>query len=446
MFDGLTTRLTGIFGKLSGKGRLTAEDLDAALKEIRIALLEADVNFRVARDLVARVREQANGTQILVGLDPGSQVVAIINQELTSTLTAGDHRLNASPQRPTVIMLVGLQGAGKTTTAAKLGLHLQNTFRQNSLLVATDLRRPAAIEQLVTLGQQLGIPVYHEQGASDPIQVASHAFARAQELGSHWLILDTGGRLHIDNELMEELQAMKEATLPREVILVVDAMTGQDAVQTAAGFHEQMGLTGLIMAKLDGDARGGAALSIAATTGVPIKFVGVGERPDALEPFYPDRLASRILGMGDILSLAEKAQDALEETRVQEMERKLRKATFDLEDFLDQIQAVKKMGPLSQVLELIPGFSQVKDRLAPEELEGGHLKKTEAMVHSMTPGERRRPEIIGGSRKRRIARGSGTSVQEINQLLNQFRQMQRMMKQMSRGKGPGPRNPFGLPR
>jgi signal recognition particle subunit SRP54 len=446
MFDALTTRLTGIFGKISGKGRLTAEDLDAALKEVRVALLEADVNFRVARDLVARVREQAIGTEILVGLDPGSQVVSIINQEMTATLTAGDHRLNNSPQPPTVIMLVGLQGAGKTTTAAKLALHLQNTSRQGCLLVATDLRRPAAIEQLVTLGQQLGIPVYHEQGSSDPTQVASRALVRAQELGSHWVILDTGGRLHIDNELMQELQAMKKTTSPREVILVVDAMMGQDAVQAAAGFHEQIGITGLIMAKLDGDARGGAALSIAAATGVPIKFVGVGEQPNALEPFYPDRIASRILGMGDILSLAEKAKSALDETHAHEMERKLLRATFDLEDFLDQIQAVKKMGPLSQVLELIPGFSQIKDRLAPEELEGAHFKKTEAMVHSMTPVERRRPEIIGGSRKRRIARGSGTSVQEINQLLNQFRQMQRMMKQMARGKNHGARNPFELPK
>ena len=443
MFEALTERLTGVFAKLGGRGRLTGAEVDEVLKEVRIALLEADVNFRVARDLVTRVRERAMETQVLTGLNPGVQVVTIVNQEMTSTLTAGDHRLHASPQPPTVVMLVGLQGSGKTTTAAKLALHLQRTSRQGCLLVAADLRRPAAIEQLATLGRQLDIPIHQEEAATDPVQVASHALARARELGSHWIILDTGGRLHIDDELMQELQALKGATSPQEVLLVVDAMTGQDAVQAAAGFHGQMGLTGLIMAKLDGDARGGAALSITAATGVPIKFIGVGERPDALEPFYPDRLASRILGMGDVLSLAEKAQEAVDQKQAQEMERKLRRATFDLDDFLEQLQAVKRMGPLSQVLEMLPGFSRLKGRLSLEELNGDQMKKVEAIVRSMTPWERRSPDAIGGSRKRRIAGGSGTSVQDVNQLLNQFRQMQRLMKQMARGKGRGP-GPGGM--
>ena len=437
MFEALTEKLTGVFARLGSKGRLTEKDVDEALKEVRLALLEADVNFKVAREFVARVREGALGHQVLSGVNPGAQVVKIVNDELTAILTSGDHKLHAAPQPPTVVMLVGLQGSGKTTTAAKLALQLHRTSRQGILLVAADLRRPAAIDQLAALGRQVNVPVYQEETSSTPARVATNGVARARELGAHWVILDTGGRLHIDDELMEELDEVKAAVQPHETLLVVDAMTGQDAVRAAEGFHQRVGLTGLVLTKLDGDARGGAALSITAVTGVPIKFMGVGERVEALDPFYPDRLASRILGMGDMVSLVEKAQEVMDQEQAQEMERKLRRATFDLQDFLEQLKAVKRMGPLSQVLEMLPGFSQVKGRLSPEEMDGAQMQKVEAIVLSMTLRERHTPEVLNGSRRRRIARGSGTTVQDVNQLLNQFRQMQKMMKQMSRSKGKG---------
>ena len=437
MFEALTEKLNSVFSRLGGKGRLTEKDIDEALKEVRLALLEADVNFRVARDLVARVREGAMGHQVLTGVNPGAQVIKIVSDELTAILTAGDHRLNAAPQLPTVVMLVGLQGSGKTTTAAKLALQLRRSSRQSALLVAADLRRPAAIDQLEALGRQLEVPVYQEGASSTPDRVAANGVARARERGLHWVIVDTGGRLHIDDDLMAELQAVKDAVQPRETLLVVDAMTGQDAVQAAQGFHERVSLTGLVLTKMDGDARGGAALSVSSVTGVPIKFIGVGEKADALEPFYPDRLASRILGMGDVVSLVERAQDVIDTKQAQEMERKLRRATFDLQDFLEQLGAVKRMGPLSQVLEMLPGFSQLKGRLSQDEMDGAQMRKVEAIVLSMTPQERHSPEVLNGSRRRRIARGSGTTVQDVNQLLNQFRQMQKMMKQLSRNQGRG---------
>ena len=437
MFEALTEKLNGVFSRLGGKGRLTERDIDEALKEVRLALLEADVNFRVARDLVARVREGAMGHQVLTGVNPGAQVIKIVSDELTAILTAGDHRLNAAPQLPTVVMLVGLQGSGKTTTAAKLALQLRRSSRQSALLVAADLRRPAAIDQLEALGRQLEVPVYQEGASSTPDRVAANGVARARERGLHWVIVDTGGRLHIDDDLMAELQAVKDAVQPRETLLVVDAMTGQDAVQAAQGFHERVNLSGLVLTKMDGDARGGAALSVSSVTGVPIKFIGVGEKADALEPFYPDRLASRILGMGDVVSLVERAQDVIDTQQAQEMERKLRRATFDLQDFLEQLGAVKRMGPLSQVLEMLPGFSQIKGRLSQDEMDGAQMRKVEAIVLSMTPLERHSPEVLNGSRRRRIARGSGTTVQDVNQLLNQFRQMQKMMRQLSRNQGRG---------
>ena len=437
MFDALTEKLGLVFQRLGNKGRLTERDVDEALKEVRIALLEADVNFRVARDFTARIRERAVGSEVLSGLNPGAQVVKIVNDELTAILSAGDHKLLPAPRLPTVVMLVGLQGSGKTTTAAKLALQLQRTSGQRSLLVAADLRRPAAIEQLAALGRQLNIPVYQEEPSSTAVRVAANGLAKAQEMGVQWVILDTGGRLHIDDELMAELEATKTAASPHELLLVVDAMTGQDAVQAAEEFHRRVGLTGIVLTKLDGDARGGAALSITAVTGVPIKFMGVGEKAEALEPFYSDRLASRILGMGDVLSLVEKAQSVVDQEQAQEMERKLRRATFDLQDFLDQLRAVQRMGPLSQIMEMVPGFPKIKDRLSPEELDGARLKKVEAIVLSMTRGERRNPDILNGSRRRRIAQGSGTTVQDVNQLLNQFRQMQKLMKQMSRTQGRG---------
>jgi len=432
MFDALSNKLGAVFRRLSNRGRLTDKDVDEALKEIRVALLEADVNFKVAREFVAKVKERCLGSDVLQGLNPGQQVVKVVNEELTKVLTAGDHRLHHGTESPAVAMLVGLQGSGKTTTAAKLALHLGGAPGQKTMLVAADLRRPAAIDQLTALGVQLDLPVYSEDPSSTTVlKVAKNGVAEAARLGCPWVIIDTGGRLHIDDELMDELTELKKAIKPQEVILVVDAMTGQDAVRAAGEFNERVGLTGLILSKMDGDARGGAALSISAVTGVPIKFMGVGEKIDALEPFYPDRLASRILGMGDVLTLIEKAQDVMDVEKAEEMERKLRKATFDLQDFLDQLRAVQKMGPLGQVMEMIPGM---KGRLGAEELDESRIKGVEAIVLSMTPRERREPDVLNASRRRRIATGSGTSVQEVNQLLNQFRQMQKMMKQFAGGK------------
>ncbi|MBI2935327.1 MAG: signal recognition particle protein, partial [Chloroflexi bacterium] len=412
-------------------------DVDEALKEVRLALLEADVNFRVAKDLTGRVHDRTVGTPALESINPGQQVVKVVHEELTSVLSAGDHKLLPAPQAPTLVMLIGLQGSGKTTTAAKLALHLRRASGQRSLLVAADLRRPAAVEQLETLGRQSDIPVYSEGIGSTPLKVAHNGVQRAKELGVLWVILDTGGRLHIDDELMEELVAMKQSLSPHEVLLVVDSMTGQDAVRAAGAFHQRVGLTGLILTKLDGDARGGAALSITSVTSVPIKFIGAGEKADALEPFYPERLASRILGMGDVLSLVEKAQAAIDQKQAEEMERKLRRATFNFQDFLDQLRAVKRMGSLSQLLELLPGFSGLQKRLPLEQLDEQRLKRIEAIVLSMTPEERQRPEILSSSRKRRIAKGSGTSIQDVNQLLNQFFEMQKIMKRLSRTKGGG---------
>ncbi len=436
MFENLTGRLTGILNKLSNKGRLTDKDIDEALGEVRRSLLEADVNFRVARDFVAAVKERAQGSEVLESLTPGQQVVKIVHEELTALLGGGSHALTLSSQPVTAVMLVGLQGSGKTTTAAKLALDLRRQGHR-SLLIAADLRRPAAIQQLETLGRQLDIPVYSEDPkGSSAVKVAKAGLDRARQLGVNWAIIDTGGRLQIDDELMKELVEIKKVTSPNEILLVVDAMTGQDAVNTAEGFHERVELTGLIMSKMDGDARGGAALSITRVTGVPIKYIGVGERPDGLEAFHPDRLASRILAMGDVLTLIEKAQDAVDEHQAKEMERKFRQASFDLEDFLGQLQNVKKMGSLSQIVEMIPGMGQMANKLPAGELEDGRVERIEAIIRSMTTEERHNPEIINGSRRRRISRGSGTTPQDINQLLNQFKQTQKLMKQVSKSRNP----------
>ncbi len=436
MFENLTERLTGILNKLTSKGRLTEKDIDEALGMVRRSLLEADVNFRVARDFVAAVKERALGSDVLESLTPGQQVVKIVHEELTSLLTGGEHRLMPSSQPTNAVMLVGLQGSGKTTTAAKLALSLRRQDRK-ALLIAADLRRPAAIQQLETLGKQLDIPVYSEDPKSSTVvQVAKNGVEKARQLGVNWAIIDTGGRLQIDKQSMKELGEVKKAVNPHEVLLVVDAMTGQEAVNAAEGFHEQVSLTGLIMSKMDGDARGGAALSITRVTGVPIKFMGVGERPDGLEAFHPDRLASRILAMGDILTLIEKAQGAVDEKQAEEMEKKFRQASFDLEDFLTQIQSVKKMGSLSSVMEMIPGMSQLSKKMPMGDLDDGRIERIEAIIRSMTPQERQRPEILNGSRRRRISRGSGTTPQDVNQLLNQFKQTQKMMKQMSKSRNP----------
>ena len=435
MFESLSDKLTGIFNRLSSKGRLTEKDIDDALSQVRRSLLEADVNFRVARDFVAKVKERSMGADVLESLTPGQQVVKIVHEELTEMLSAGDHRLTPSSQLPSVLMLVGLQGSGKTTTAAKLALQLRRQGH-TSILVAADLRRPAAISQLETLGRQLDVPVYSEDPKDSTVpQVVRNGVERARQQGLTWAIIDTGGRLHIDEELMEELEEAREVAQPHETLLVVDAMTGQDAVNAAQEFHQRISLTGLVMTKMDGDARGGAALSVTGVTGVPIKFMGVGERPDGLEQFHPDRLASRILAMGDVLTLIEKAQESVDEMQAKELERKFRQASFDLDDFLQQIQSVKKMGSLSQIMEMIPGMNNTAKKMHGD-IDEDQLRRIEAIIQSMTAEERRRPEILNGSRRRRIARGSGTTPADINRLMNQYKQTQKLMRQFSRTRDP----------
>ncbi|HMA34150.1 MAG TPA: signal recognition particle protein [Chloroflexia bacterium] len=439
MFETLSDRLQAAFQRLSAKGRLEETDVDEAMKEVRRALLESDVNFKVVKDFIARVRETAIGQDVMRSLTPAQMVVKIVHDELITLLGEAAPLLRA-PKAPTIYMLVGLQGAGKTTMVAKLGLQLKRTG-QSPLLVAADIYRPAAIHQLETLGKQLNIPVYSEGTKSSPVTICQNALARAAELRSQTVILDTAGRLHIDETMMDELVQIKAQVNPTEVLLVVDAMTGQDAVRVAETFNTQVGITGVILTKVDGDARGGAALSVRTVTGVPIKLMGTGEKPDALEPFYPDRLASRILGMGDVMTLIERAQEEYDVDQAKAMEKKIRTATFDLEDFLSQLQMVKKLGPLQQIMEMIPGMGQAM-RQHDVKVEEDDLKHIEAIIRSMTPKERHRPEIIDSSRRRRIAKGSGVTTQEVNMLLNQFKQMQKMMKQMGGwdGKGKPPRH------
>ncbi|MEE8598386.1 MAG: signal recognition particle protein [Dehalococcoidales bacterium] len=440
MFEFLTDKLGKVFRGLSNKGRLEEKDIDDALRQVRLALLEADVNFRVVKDFNARVRERSLGAEVLESLNPGQQIIKIVNDELIAILGGGQSRLTPSAQPPSVAMLVGLQGCGKTTTAAKLALHLKRSG-QRPLLVAADNRRPAAIEQLSTLGKQIDIPVYSETPEATSKDICAHALRKVKELAATWVIVDTAGRFHIDEMLMEELAQLKREIKPCEVILVVDAMTGQDALQLATEFHSKLNLTGLVLTKMDGDARGGAALSIRWVSGVPIKFIGVGEKVDAFEPFYPDRLASRILGMGDMLTLVEKAEGMFDEKRAKELTKKARTASFDLDDFLVQMGEVRKMGPLAQLVEMLPGSSKLAGRL-PEGTEDKRLKRIESIILSMTPEERHNPGIIDGSRRSRIARGSGVKPQDINQLLNQFRQMQKLMKMGIGGKLP--RNLMGM--
>ncbi len=433
MLEILSEKITNVLKKLEGRGRLTEEAVDAALREVRLALLEADVNFKVVKQFVARVRERCLDVEVMEHLTAGQQVVKIVNEELTDILGGGAHELEPADRQPAVIMLAGLQGSGKTTTAAKLALHLRRE-KQSAMMIAADLQRPAAVDQLLTLGRQLTIPVYSEGVDAKPVDVCSRGLKEARDQGVDWVIADTAGRLHIDNDLMKELSAIKKVLSPEEVLLVVDSMTGQDAVTAAENFNREIDLTGLILTKLDGDARGGAALSITSVTGVPIKFIGIGEKADALEQFHPNRLASRILGMGDVLTLVEKAQHGVDEDKARELERKIRNATFSLEDFLEQLYQVKQMGPLGQLLDMIPGANALKGKLSADDLDEGALIKSEAIIQSMTPEERLNPAIIGGSRKKRICRGSGTLPQDVNQLLNQFRQMQKMMKMMAGGK------------
>jgi signal recognition particle subunit SRP54 len=432
MFESLTEKLGKIFSRLGNKGKLTEKDVDEAMREVRLALLEADVNFKVVKEFVGKVRERAVGAEVLESLTPGQQIIKIVNEELTNILGGGQSKLNPAGHPPSIIMLVGLQGSGKTTTAAKLALNLKHSG-QNTLLVAADTRRPAAIQQLITLGKQSDIPVYNEDPSVPVKDICAHALARARQMAISWVIIDTAGRLHIDDELMGELTQIREEVHPNEILLVVDSMTGQDAVRVAEEFNNRVNLTGLILTKLDGDARGGAALSIRWVAHVPIKYIGIGEKADQFEPFYPDRLASRILGMGDMLTFIEKAEKAFDQKKAEELQRKMEKATYDLEDFLGNLKEVRKMGSLAQMVSMIPGLSKVANKISEDDQEK-QLKKVEAIILSMTPAERHNPNLIDGSRRRRIASGSGTQTQDINQLLNQFRQMQKLMKMGMRGR------------
>ncbi|RME97948.1 MAG: signal recognition particle protein [Chloroflexi bacterium] len=427
MFENLQDKLQGVFDQLNRRGRLSEADVDKALREVRLALLEADVNFKVVKSLVGRVRERAVGVEVSKTITPGQQVIKIVHEELLATL--GDAApLNMGGGSPRVVMLVGLQGSGKTTTAAKLALHLRKS-KHTPLLVAADTRRPAAIEQLKVLGRQLDIPVYTEDASVPPPKICANAVKAAKSGANSVVILDTAGRLQIDEELMDELSQIKANTHPQEILLVADAMTGQEAVRVAQGFHDRVDLTGLILTKIDGDARGGAAISIREVTGVPIKFLGTGEKVSELEVFHPDRLASRILGMGDVLTLIERAEEMLDEEVAERGAKKLLEGNFNLEDFLEQLHQVKRMGPLGKVMDMIPGMGEITKSISQEDMENS-LKRTQAIISSMTTYERRNPKVLNGSRRRRIAKGSGTTVQDVNQLIAQFRQMQKMMKRL----------------
>jgi signal recognition particle subunit SRP54 len=441
MFEALSDRLNDIFTGLRGKGTLTERDVDTAMREIRLSLLEADVNFKVVKSFVARVKERSIGAEVLQSLTPGQQVVKIVHEELLNTL-GESARLELSNTPPSIILLAGLQGSGKTTTAAKLALALRKQGH-HPLMAALDVYRPAAIDQLISLGKQLNIPVYSEGSKADPVQIAANAVQDARKNANTVVILDTAGRLHIDEGMMTELRDIEQRVKPNEVLLVADAMTGQDAVHAAEEFHRTVNITGLILTKMDGDARGGAALSIRQVTGVPIKYMGTGEKTDALEQFHPDRLAQRILGMGDVLSLIEKAQEQISEDEAKRIEKKMRTASFNLDDFLSQMRQIRKMGPLTQLVEMIPGMrGAMKQMGGAPDMNDKEVKRIEAIITSMTRQERQHPSIIDGSRRRRIARGSGTTVQDVNQLLNQFKDMQKMMKQLTSGKG---RMPKGFP-
>jgi signal recognition particle subunit SRP54 len=429
MFDDLSDRLRNVLGRLTGHGRVTEADVDAAMREVRLALLEADVNYKVVKDFVARVRERAVGAEVLESLNAGQQVIKIVHEELTDMLGAGDRTFRLTGAPPIVVMLVGLQGSGKTTSAAKLARHLTKQGRR-PLLVAADPYRPAAADQLETLGKQLDVPVHRAPTGTAVLQIAQGGVAVARQTARDIVIIDTAGRTSIDEPLMDEIRGLSRALTPAEVLLVVDAMVGQESVSVAEAFAAAAPVSGLVLTKIDGDARGGAALSIGAVTGLPVKFLGTGERTDALEPFHPDRLAGRILGMGDVLTLVERAQENFDENEAEEMARKLQRNAFTLEDFLSQMQQLKKMGPIGGLLEMIPGMGGAAKE-AQQAVDRGDLKRVEAIIQSMTIQERREPEILTGSRKRRIARGSGTHVADVNRLIKQFAEMRKLMKQMS---------------
>jgi signal recognition particle subunit SRP54 len=433
MFESLSGRLQGITSRLRGKARITEADLDVALREIRLALLEADVNFKVVKDFVARVRDRAIGADVLNGLNPGQQIVKIVHDELVAVLGGERHELSLD-RRPAVLMMVGLQGSGKTTTAAKLAVRLRKEGRK-PLLVAADVYRPAAVDQLVQLGDHVGVEVHTRPVGTPALEVARSGLEVARQRSLDVVIVDTAGRLHVDEAMMDELVRITGVVTPSETLLVVDAMTGQESVKVAEAFHARLPVTGLVLTKMDGDARGGAALSIRAATGLPVAFLGTGERSDGLEPFHPDRLAQRILGMGDILSFVERVQDNVDQDQAERAAERLMANRFTLEDFRDQIAQIKKMGPIGQLVGMIPGAGQMAGA-AQDAVDSGQMKRIEAIIDSMTPEERRKPDLIKASRRRRIALGSGTSTAEVNRLLKQFAEMQKMMRMMSGGKMP----------
>lgn len=435
-FEGISAKLQSVFKKLTGKGRLSEKDVKEAMREIKLALLEADVNFVVVKDFVKKVSERAVGADVLESLTPGQQIIKIVNEELTALMGSTNARLDFGSTKPAVILMAGLQGAGKTTMCGKLALLLKKQYGKNPLLCACDIYRPAAIDQLKVVGEKAGVPVF-EKGKTDPVQVASEALKYARRNFYDVLIVDTAGRLHIDSDMMDELVRIREAVRPTEILLVIDSMTGQDAVNAAKAFHEAVPLTGVILTKLDGDTRGGAALSVKAVTGKPIKFAGTGEKLGDIEPFHPERMASRILGMGDVLTLIEKAQQAFDEKKAVELEKKMRTASFDLNDYLEQMDQMQSMGSMEDILKMIPGVS----KLGNIQIDEKALARTKAIVLSMTKEERSNPDLLNASRRKRIAKGSGTSVQEVNRLMNQFNQSKQLMKQLS-GKKLGRRGGF----
>ena len=433
-FEGLSEKLNAAFKRLRGKGRLTENDVREAMREVRLALLEADVSYKVVKEFVATVTERSVGTDVLDSLTPAQQVVKIVNEELTNLMGGGTAKLAFANNSPTIVMMVGLQGAGKTTTTAKLAGYMKKFHSKRPLLAACDVYRPAAIEQLKVVGGQLGLPVF-EEGQGDPVKIAENALRYARDHGNDLVFLDTAGRLHVDEALMDELKRMKAAVHPNEILLVVDAMTGQDAVNAASAFDEALGIDGVVLTKLDGDARGGAALSIKAATGKPIKFVGTGEKLDMIEPFHPDRMASRILGMGDMLSFIEKAQQTYDEKQAKKLEEKLKKNSFTLSDYFDQLQQIRNMGDLSQLAGMMPG--NLGSKLQGAQIDEKAIAHTEAIILSMTPEERENPQILGASRKKRIAAGCGLDVVDVNRLLKQFEGMQQIIKQVTGGRKPG---------
>lgn len=428
MFSNLAEKLQNTLRSLRGKGKLNEKDVDQAMREVRLALLEADVNFKVVKNFVTTVRERAVGQEVFKSLTPGQQVVKIVHEELTALMGERQSCLQFADHSPTLLMLVGLQGSGKTTTAVKLAHYLRGRGHR-PLLVGADIYRPGAVQQLEVLAREAGLPSYSDSAAK-PVQICTRARRKATEEGLDWVLLDTAGRLHLDREMMDELQEIKAAVQPAEVLLVIDAMTGQDALNAAGAFHREVGLTGIILTKLDGDTRGGAALSVRAVTGCPVKFVGVGEKKEALEPFHPERIASRILGMGDILTLIEKAEASLDQDQAREMQKKLRTQQFTLEDFRDQLGQLRQLGSLDQIMAMLPGTGLLPRELKDLTLSEKQLNRVEAMIGSMTPGERSSPAIINSRRRRRIAQGSGTSIQEVNRLLQQFAGMQKMFNKM----------------